>query len=326
MSMKKVLLNILRIFISLGLLAYLVSVANLKKIILVLQQVNPWAILLAILAFLIAVIFLAIRWRVLVRSHNIAVGLWHLIVFYFIGFFFNNFLPTSIGGDLSRAFYLGQFTGKKATSLGTVFLERIIGLLSTLTLAAVSLLWLIKYFHSDKIIYFTVFLILFLTFLLILFMSRRVYRKINGLISLITFYDIGDKLIKVMDSLHFYRRKKMALISAFGLSLAAQIMLIIMNYVLAQGLHLPVSFGYFFIVVPVTFIFSLFPSINGIGVRDSGYLLLLERQGLQPAQILSLSFLVVALPMLLSMIGGAFLLFYRQRGIEAPPITQEDIS
>jgi uncharacterized membrane protein YbhN (UPF0104 family) len=166
-----------------------------------------------------------------------------------------------------------------------------------------------------------------LLLVLILVFSRRIYRRLSKWISLITFYDIGDKIVKVIDSLHTYRYKKKALLLGFFFSFLSQLMLITMNYLLARALHLnSISFGYFFIVVPVTFIFSLFPSINGIGVRDSGYLLLLRRQGLQPAQILSLSFLVIALPMLLSMVGGAFLLFYRNKGIEAPILNEENLS
>ncbi len=325
--MKKLWQNIIRVGISLGLLVYLVHMADFNKILRVLQQAELSGILVATGAFLMAVLFLSVRWWILVRSHGLQVGLGHLVIFYLIGFFFNNFLPTSIGGDLSRAFYLGQHTGQKAISIGTVFLERLLGLLSTLLLAGVSLIWLIKYFHSPRIVYFTLTLIFLLLLILALLMSRRISRRISRWLSLITFYDIGDKIVKVIDSLHTYRYKQKALMLGFLFSLLSQVMLIVMNYLLARALHIhSVSFGYFFLVVPVTFIFSLFPSINGIGVRDSGYLLLLQRHGLQPAQILSLSFLVIALPMLISMIGGAFLLFYRNRGIEAPILNEENLS
>ncbi len=324
--MKKVILNILRVIISLGLIYYLVHIANINKIIYAFQEISAFPIILAVIAFIISMVFLAIRWLLLVQSYGIRADFISLFVYYFIGLFFNNFLPTSIGGDLSRAYYLGQHSGKKAASLGTVFLERVIGLLSTLSLAGLSLFWLVGYFNSRRIVYLTLFLGVILIVFMLFVMSRRLYRRLNKLISLITFYDIGDKISKVFDTLHYYRDKKMILISAYFFSLFAQFMLIVMNYILARGLGLDsVAFGYFFLLVPVTFLFSLFPSINGIGVRDSGYVLLLTMQGLLPAQILSLSFLVTVIPIVMSIVGGAFLLFYRHKGLKTPILTEEKI-
>ncbi len=324
--MKKWILNIARIAISVGLLLYLIYIADFQKILLELQALSPGPLLLAMLAFVCSVVFLTFRWMILLRSYGIQIGYPRLLVFYFIGFFFNNFLPTSIGGDLSRAYYLSQHSGQRAVSIGSVFLERVIGLLATLSLAGISLFWLIDYFHTQKIIYFTVLLVAGLAVFLALVMSRRLYRRFSKLISLVTFYDIGERLNKVFDTLHYYRDKKMILLGTYLFSLGAQFMLIVMNYILAGALHMHnVSFGYFFLVVPVTFVFSLLPSINGLGVRDSAYMLMLTRQGILPATVLSLSFLVTAVPLVMSLIGGAFFLFYRQRGVQTPILTEEEI-
>lgn len=322
--MRKIFLNILRVVISLGLLIYLIYIADIQKIILTLQEIDFGSVVLAIGAFLVSLSFLTGRWHLLIRSYGFFTKYFHLFVFYFIGIFFNNFLPTSIGGDLSRAYYLGQHSGNNPASIGTVFLERIIGLLATLTLAGFSLIWLIRYFNTMRIIYITVALAIFVAVFLVFVMSRRLYRRFNSLISLITFYDIGDKIIRVFDTLHSYRDKKLILVSAYLVSLSSQFMLIVMNYILAQALGIQtVSFGYFFLVVPVTFIFSLLPSINGLGVRDTGYMLLLVRQGVAPAQVLSLSFMATAIPVIMSLVGGAFFLFYRHKGIKTPVLGEE---
>ena len=69
----------------------------------------------------------------------------------------------------------------------------------------------------------------------------------------------------------------------------------------------------------------MLPSINGIGVRDTGYLILLNRLGLETSQILSLSLSVTFIPILISMIGGLVLIFYRQKGIEGPKLEEEKL-
>jgi hypothetical protein len=221
---------------------------------------------------------------------------------------------------------LAQDSANRSVSLGTVFLERVIGLLSTLSLAFVSLFWLMDYFKSHRIIYVIVFLGIIIALFLAIVMSRRLYRRFNKILSFVTFYDIGDKFIKVFDTLHYYRDKKRVLLRAYFYSVLAQVMMIFMNYILAKGLGLvEVTLGYLFLVVPITFIIGMLPSINGLGVRDTGYVVLMTRLGLETSEILSLSFSVTIIPILVSFMGGAFFAFYRNKGILAPNLKEGNI-
>jgi glucose uptake protein GlcU len=68
-----------------------------------------------------------------------------------------------------------------------------------------------------------------------------------------------------------------------------------------------------FIVVPITFLLSMLPSINGIGFRDGGYVVFLARIGISKAAALSLSFLTLLIPMIISISGG--ILFMLQKKI-----------
>jgi len=324
--MKKILLNVLRVVISLGLLAYLIYLADWQKIISALQKLSLFPFLLAVFTFFVSIGFLTLRWKILNNTYGLYAKFPKLYVFYLIGFFFNNFLPTSIGGDLSRAYYLHKESNNKAASLGIVFFERVLGLMATLSLVGISLFWLTAYFNSSRIIYVTISLILFIAFFLAMIMSRRLYGYFNRIVSRITFYDIGKKILKVFDTLHFYRDKRKVILAAYFCSIMAQFTVIVMNYILAVALNITqVSFGYLVLVVPVTFIFSLLPSINGIGVRDTGYMIFLVRQGVEPATVLSLSFMATIIPVLISIVGGGFFLFYRLRGLRAPVIDEEGL-
>jgi uncharacterized protein (TIRG00374 family) len=323
---KKVLLNFLRVAISLGLISYLLYIADIPQIFQIFQNVNPLGIVVAFLICIFALFIMSLRWRVLTQSQNINASVWSLFKYYLIGLFFNNFLPTSIGGDLARAFYLAKDSGNRSASIGTVFLERLLGLLATLSLAFLSLFWLMNYFNTNRIIYIIIFVLLAIAIFLASIMSRRIYRRFNGFLNLITFYDIGERLIKVLDTLHFYRDKKMILISAYLYSMLSQFTIIVMNYVLVLTLGLQqVSFGYLVLVVPVTFVIGMLPSINGIGVRDAGYLLLLSRQGLETSQVLSLSLMVTFIPIGISLVGGIIFLLNRQKTAFTPNLNEEKI-
>ncbi len=310
--MKKISVNILRVVISAGLLTYLIYIADLKKIIAIFQQVNLSYLIFSFGLFFVCVMLLTLRWQVLLKHSDITPGYRPLLAFYFIGYFFNNFLPTTVGGDVSRAYNVARISGKKAPSLGIVLLERIMGVMATLTYATLSMFWVSRAFHSPKIIYLTIGLFLITSIGLFSLFSQRVFRFNVKLIRKIKIFKLGEKISQVLKSIHDFREAKRIMFHAYGISLFAQILLIFMNYILALALGVQkASLGYFFLVVPVTFVMGLLPSINVLGVRDSGYVILLDRIGVTPAEAISISFLNTLIPFLISLIGGFLLIFYR---------------
>ncbi len=324
--MKKLALNILRVLVSIGLLYYLISIIDFNKFIQTLSSTHLSSVGMALAALFLSIFFLAWRWLVLLKAHKIFPKLRQLNVYYYIGFFFNNFLPTSIGGDLSRAIYLAKFSGNRAVSLGSVFLERLIGIIATLLIAGFAIFWHNNMLEAVRVVYATIVLTILLLVFFALIMSRRLYKRVERLLGMITFYNIGERIIRVLDTLHYYRDKKGVLFSAFVLSLCSQFSLILMNYILARALGFEqISFGYFFLLVPVTFVISLLPSINGLGVRDFGYVFLLREQGMLPSQALSLSILVTIMPIAVSIVGGIFFLLYRHKKL-ITVVSEENLS
>ncbi len=308
--------TLLRVGISGGLLFYLIHLANFNQIVRQLSLVNPSGFLLAVAAFFVAVLLLNLRWHILSGPRP---GYLKLLKFYFIGFFFNNFLPTTIGGDISRAYNAGRETGQKALSVGTVLLERVIGFLATLTLASISLIWVSHFFHSPKIIYIT--LLAFLFFLLVIasVFVPSLFRFWEKILRRLPLRSLTEKISDVLNCIHQFRNRYHVLGKAFAVSILGQVFLILMNFILARALGISnISLGYFFLVVPITFVLGLIPSVNGIGVRDSGYVFLLARIGISPAEAVSISFLNTLIPMGISLIGGVLLLFQKREGKTIP--------
>lgn len=320
--MKKIISNSLKVAISVGLLAYLVYLADINKILSTLKVVNVKYFGLALLLFLLGVTLLSKRWQILLNQVKIHTKFNQLVNYYFIGFFFNNFLPTTIGGDVSRAYNIAKVSGKKTYSIGTILLERIMGLLATLTLASVSMFWVMQYFHTPRIIVLTIAFLGLIIFVLLNLLIPSTFDFTSRILRKIAVFNIGNRIQEVLSTIHSYRENKKIILFAYLISLCSQITLILMNYILAQALDLKsVTLGFLFIVVPVTFILGLFPSINGLGVRDSGYVFLLTRVGLSPAEALSLSFLNTLVPVLMSLYGGLLLIFYRHKK-EMEPLSE----
>ncbi len=318
--MKKALSNTLRAVVSFGLLGYLIYIADFNKIIAVLQGADYRLFGVAMVIFLAALFLFTWRWQILLRHARIYPGYSRLLVFYFIGYFLNNFLPTAIGGDVSRAYYVGRQSRKPATSIGIVLLERITGMLATLTLAGVSLIWASRFFHTPQLIILTITLLGGVILAVFVMMNPVLHRINTRILGKIVILGIGEKINRVLETIHSFREGKMVIFFAYLISLGCQVMLIFMNYLLAISLHLDVSLGYLFLVVPVTFLMGLIPSINGIGVRDVGYERLLSKVGLTSAQGLSLSFLNTMVPVTISLIGGVLFLVYRNEYKESLPV------
>ncbi|MHC4623030.1 MAG: lysylphosphatidylglycerol synthase transmembrane domain-containing protein [Planctomycetota bacterium] len=100
------------------------------------SRINPLVFAATLAIFTTGHIIIGLRWWLLLRPQSISIPPWAAIKLYFLGWFYNNFMPSSVGGDLVRAWYVTHHTDKKFEAVLSVFVDRAIGLLSTLVIAA----------------------------------------------------------------------------------------------------------------------------------------------------------------------------------------------
>ena len=105
-----------------------------------LTDANPWLVVLAMLVFWLAMVVNATKWQVLLRARIIVVLFGAILNYTFVGFFFNNFLPASVGGDVMRGYGLACYTDRNADAAASVVLDRLIGLAAYMSVAAVAAL------------------------------------------------------------------------------------------------------------------------------------------------------------------------------------------
>src|SRR2546426_4909979 len=86
---------------------------------------------MGILAYVVVEIAAAFRWHVLLKVQKIHLSLPRLSGLFFIGMFYNQFLPGGTGGDIMKSYYLLKETpDKKAGALLAVVFDRFIGLVA----------------------------------------------------------------------------------------------------------------------------------------------------------------------------------------------------
>lgn len=109
---------------------------------LLLQSIPLWLYGLSLLIVFLGQVIYTLRWQFILNSIDIKVSFSTLLRQYLIALFFNNFLPTGIGGDWARIYYLGRRHGY-VNMTASVFMERFLGFFA-FTLIGVSLGWALK--------------------------------------------------------------------------------------------------------------------------------------------------------------------------------------
>lgn len=87
-----------------------------------------WFYPASLVAFALGQLVWVGKWAVVLRALEVPVSLRELSAQYLMSVFFNNFLPSSVGGDVSRTYYLGRERGYVAVGT-SVFLDRLLGLI-----------------------------------------------------------------------------------------------------------------------------------------------------------------------------------------------------
>lgn len=230
------------------------------------------------------------RWQALAEVKKIKASLWQFVRLYFIGAFFNNFLPTSVGGDVVKAYRLAGTTDRKVDAVSSVFTERLTGVL---VLALVSWGGFIYYFWP-KSVWISVGLLFLGVFGI--WLSPRLVR-------------VHPLLQKFYDSVISYRSEPAVLFKAIWTSFVVQAFAITTQYLVFVALGLKVSYLYCLFVIPVATVASMVPiSINGLGIQDGLYVFFLERVGVVPEAALAASLVYHALRLGSSLIGGVLYL------------------
>lgn len=289
--MKRIISLALKLFISFSLILYLFyfsGTVDVYEVIKTLKQTRLSFFMIVFFIYLITVLVSAKRWSLFLPE---TVRYPRLLSLYFIGSFFNTFLPGLVGGDAVKAFYLHRDIGKAGLSLATVFMDRYMGLIAMAGIAIIASIGGYNYIKGTEIVWFI------LVFLGALFLGSLIFWKINwGKIKFLSsFY------APLME----YKRKKQIIYKGLLLGFIVQFMFITGVYILSRSIGLDASIVYFFIFIPIISVASTIPvSVGGLGIRETGFVILFTKVGLTSAEALSLSLLVFTTMVLVNLIGG----------------------
>lgn len=293
---SRLLTFILKLLISAGLIACFVWQIDLARVAVALKHTRILYLLLGLVLYPLGQVICAVKWQYLANALGIQKDLKPMIRLYFIGMFFNMFLPTSIGGDITRGLYLSPGSTSKRVAFLSVIAERGTGVLAMMILASVAMIspvgdplpyWLRFGFPVGSVV-----IILGLWFLPLLLKGTRA--RLRSLI-----YD---------DLIVLWQKPRVGFI-ALIYSVIFHCILVVIHICIARALSLNIRAAYHFITETLASLASLLPSFSGIGVRDGAYLYLLGRAGIEREYALLFSFLWFLIIAISSCIGCVMYLF-----------------
>lgn len=296
---------ILRVIVSAGflfLLFYLMK-DDLPTISRTLSGVDPKLTLLSVVLFLSTVLVLAKRLQLIFAAEDLTLSMRESTSLTFVGYFFNNFLPTSVGGDIVKAMCAAKVTGDPVRSVTTVLMDRIFGLFTFILIPSVSLLFYLKEIGNPMVpIVVYSFLAFSIVFFVVLFHPGAA-DKFSFVGAIVGRFAWGAKIKSIYQGLHAFRHHKGLIVKAMLLSLFGQSVSIFVLYLLAHALDARAGIIYFYLLVPIVHLVSMLPSLNGLGIREGAYIYFLKPYiGAESAAALGILWL--ALLLLLSIIGG----------------------
>jgi glycosyltransferase 2 family protein len=245
------------------------------------------------------------RWRLLLRAQGATLPGRFLMQSYMIGFFFNNFLPSTVGGDASRAYDCYRATGGNQGAMSSVLVDRLLGLLALATLALVCLpLATPVAAHLPGLSLWLGFAALGVAALIgAIFFAPPSQRLAPAAASLPLRLRRG--LAVVAAAFDLYRGRWRTLLAAFALSLLLQLSVVLYYILVAEALGLSVPKLDFGLIVPLVLFIVMLPiSLNGLGLRENAFAVILGFYGVATADAVALAWLVYAGTLLFTLIGG----------------------
>jgi hypothetical protein len=307
--------NLLRVTISLGALAFILATIGLQDILDLARQAKPAYLLAAFLLFVVGTVARAVRWMALLRALDIQAPLSRLVELYFVGIFFNLFLPSGFGGDAVRVLELAQ-EAQATAALGTVIVDRMTGLLVLFALALLALPFsggLLPVEMSLTIALLSVAGLAAGGIVLQGGLLRRWGHWLPGPLALSGQGALARTLQAVSDC------GPRAIAQALGMSLVFNLLLINVNYLSARAVGVEIALVYFFLFVPVLSITLMLPiSVGGLGVREGMAVFLFAQADVDSAAAATASLAVYAISTLLTgLLGGLIYLIQGARGLRA---------
>ncbi len=279
---RSLLLRIAGTLVAVVLVVVLAREGGWEDVIAALRKMSPERMALAVLLELTSRFFVCLRWYILLRSGNVKISFSRAVALTFTGLFGNNFLPTTIGGDVVRLAGAMQLGYDRAVCLASIAADRLLGALGNLFILPFGLIPAMGVLGHG----------------------------VGQSVALGGLWSQGIRFVsRTLQTFTIWLKQPLALLAALACTWGHAFCTITSMYIFITGLGFHADFmlvaglwslAYFITLIPI--------SINGYGLQELSLTFLFSNvAGLSTAASLTIALLFRALYTAVSLIGAFFL-------------------
>ena len=302
--------NIIKLLITIAIFYLLFQKIDFQNLWHILRKSHGGWILLALILQLGSTYLAAYRWFKISKLLSFKESLSFYVQSYFKGTFFNQVLPSSIGGDAVRMIDLTKKGYEKKEAFYGVFVDRVVGLVGLLILNFIASILFYGTFPSD----FSRLIILISLAGIAGFFSLFIFQKMHFLAK----YKFLNLLHRLSVRLNELYSSKSVLIKHLSISVTVHFLSVLTLYGIALSINAHISFQMLLIAVPPVFLLTIVPiSLAGWGIREGAMVGIFMLVGADDTKVLAMSILY-GLLLIISALPGSYFWLKNKK------ITQEE--
>lgn len=300
----------LRLAITVGVLAYLLSHIDLAATVAAISSLSPGVI--AALAALTALdrALAALRWILLVRAAQVPLTYAAGVRVFLVTSFLGSFAPSGVGGDIARAWEVNRRTSRDGEAVAAVAVDRWLGVASVALVGVLGLaLWTGRIDTRLSGALYVLTAVMLAGVVAGVWADRLVVAALPGAWQARRPWTF---VVRLAVAMQHYRREWPTLLVVAALSLGMQVLRVVLMWVTGLGLGVTVPFEYYLVFVPLTIIVILLPiSVSGLGPGQGAIVWMLEPLGVPEHLAFAMGTIFILLGLVSNLPGGLLYLMRR---------------
>jgi glycosyltransferase 2 family protein len=320
MSKRRLVRILLTLALTSGCLAYILWQLDVGRTVDILLDSHLGWFLGALAIMLGGVPPMAYRWKKLLEARGIRESLGWLNRAYLTAYTAGQVLPSAVGGDAYRIFETSRrHPGRLGDVSAIILLERALGGVATLTLAAIGFALAIGRYDVGPYLWIEGAFVFGTIVLAVLFFSRSARRVLRWFVPLLSRLRLERPLRAVYEGVHVFRGHLRLMVWISLLTLAVQAVRVLAIWMAGRAVGVELSPRPYYVMGPLLFLVLLIPfTINGIAVREAFFVSFLGQLGVEKEAALATGFLFFVVTVGLALPGAIILAIENLRGVSRP--------
>jgi uncharacterized protein (TIRG00374 family) len=320
MTRKQLVRVLLTLVVTGGCLGYILWQLDVRQTVHILVHSNLAWFAGAVIVMLAGVPPMAYRWQKLLEARGIRERLGWLMRAYLVSYTAGQVLPTAVGGDASRVYETARrHPGRLGDLTAIVLLERALGGVATLALAAVGFALALGHYDVGAYLWIEGAFVVGTVVLGVLFFSHRARGPLRRFVPLLRRLRVERALRALYEGVHVFRRHVRLMIGVSLLTLGVQAVRVLAIWMTGRAVGIELSPRPYYVMGPLLFLVILVPfTINGLAVREAFFVSFLTQLGVDKESALACGFLFFVVTIALALPGAVILAVENLRGVTRP--------